>query len=68
MDQPFQGVPNGGQGMSDNLAKAAKAIELELKLHSKNLDPKAKSRWKHGYCDGLEFALKQIKKGGNQNA
>jgi len=54
--------------MSDTLAKAAKAIELELKLHSKNLDPKAKSRWKHGYCDGLEFALKQIKKGGNQNA
>lgn len=62
MVKPFQCVPNGGQRMSDTLAKAAKAIELELKLYSKNLDPKAKSRWKQGYCDGLEFALKQIKK------
>ena len=27
---------------------------------SKGLDPHAKSRWRHGYADGLKDALKMI--------
>lgn len=38
------------------------AIQKEIDAYSKNLDPKAKSRWKHGFVDGLKEALKLIAK------
>ena len=42
------------------MEKAKTRIEKELERVRKTLDPKAKSRWKHGYADGLATALRMM--------
>lgn len=45
---------------------AREAIRKLVAEYSKGLDPKARSRWRHGYVDGLKDALKIVEKeGGN---
>ena len=41
----------------DSMAKSEEKIKRELDLYKKQND-NSKSRWRYGYIDGLEFALK----------
>lgn len=39
---------------------AVERIKAEVKAYEKNLKKDAKSRWRHGYVDGLKQALKWL--------